>query len=145
MTSRLDSISNELAELVRRADEVARRRAALAACERALEQVDIMEQPHVRLAATALRGGELSDMARADLLRRLTALQAELDDVYLTMQEQEGENDTAYLSKFAQARVVAALTFALRNEAHEAIYEACAAALDHRDDVIAAARSALAA
>ena len=133
MPSRLDTLSPGLSELLERIDRHTRRSAVITACSRAVAASGIPD-------ATLSRGLNLlkstdqgSDLERTDLVRRLSALQEELDEQYFGLQEpaEAGElSQESFLTKFRQARAVSAVVLGLKGDAPEAIYEAAAAVIE---------------
>ncbi len=64
-------------------------------------------------------------------MKELESLRERLDDEYLSLQEKrEDDSDTAFLMKFKQARAVASVVFALKQEEQESVYEALSAVSD---------------
>lgn len=130
MVWRLDSVSSGVAEAFRGASPVARRQAALVACERAVSATGL-EGAFVDGALLALRG----TVGGTDATRiTLQELAARLDDDYLQVDADGDESRKAEaLRCFSKARAASALAFGLSPDSgslHEAIYEAIAALED---------------
>ena len=145
MTSRLETLSADLATKLRRASAIKQRRASVAACEMAIAGA-MVEHPLVFEALRQLRNGHVftpHEKAAID------ALAAQLDEEYFDLQE-AAESDKAttddYLRAFARARAVAALSFAgsgATDATDESIYEAAAATGDDNSELFSRIESAL--
>ncbi len=143
--TRLDSLSADLTDKLRRASSAKQRAASLAALEFAIARAEV-EHPLVEKALEKVRtAGVLTPKEKAEL----DALAAQLDEEYFALQEaaEEGRASTEdYMRVFGQARAVAALSFAGGDDpfqaATEAIYEA-AATTDDKEDLTALIESAL--
>jgi hypothetical protein len=143
--TRLDSLSADLADKLRRASSAKQRAASLAASKFAIARAEV-EHPLVEKALEKVRtAGVLTPKEKAEL----DALAAQLDEEYFALQEaaEEGRASTDdYMRLFGQARAVAALAFAGGEDAlqaaTEAIYEA-AATTDDKEELAALIQSAL--
>jgi hypothetical protein len=142
---RLETISTELVEKLRRAPPAKQRKATLAACEFALSYAQV-DNPLVEESLASLRAyGGLSPNQKAEL----EALAARLDDQYLDLRSaaeegRAGAND--YLPVFEKSLAVSALAFAGAEDpfeaSTEAMYEA-AIATDKDEGLFAAVEAAL--
>ena len=143
--SRLESLSPDLADKLRRASAAKQRAASLTASQYALSHAKV-EHPLVKKALDKVRtAGVLTPEEKAEI----DTLAAQLDEEYLALQEaaEQGRASTEdYMRVFGQARAVAALSFAGGDDAFqaatEAIYEA-AATTDDKDALSARIRSVL--
>jgi hypothetical protein len=143
--TRLETISRDLADKLRRASAAKRRAASLAASEFAVVRAKI-EHPLVERALEKLRAAAvLTPKDKADL----GALVTQIDEEYFALQEaaEEGRANTEdYMRVFGQARAVAALTFAGGEDtlqaAAEAIYEG-GATTDDKEELAALIQIAL--
>jgi len=142
---RLETLSVELFEKLRRAPPEKQREATLAACEFAVSYAKV-DNPIVKEALASLRAsGGLSPKQKAEL----EALAAELDDQYLDLHEaaEEGRATTNdYLPVFEKSLAVSAVAFAATEDpfeaSAEAVYEA-AIATDKSKELFAAVETAL--
>src|SRR5437868_3067467 len=124
--NRLETISSDLAIQLQSATEAKQRAAALAACEFALAHAKIAS-PVIDEAVQRLSRNLLT----AENIAQIESLAARLDQEYFDLQEAAEEGHAApaaYLERFSEARAVAALVFACKEDAPEAaadaIYEA---------------------
>ncbi len=142
---RLETLSPELVEKLRRAPPVKQRQATLAACEFALSHANV-DNPLVEEALASLRAsGGLSPKQKAEL----EALAARLDDQYLDLHEaaEDGRATTKdYLPVFEKSLAVSALAFAGTEDpfeaSTEAVYEA-AIATDKNKELFGVVETAL--
>jgi len=133
MPTRLDTLSPGLTELLERIDRDTRRSVVMTACSRAVAATGIPDSELTRGLDLLKSTDQDSDAERAEVVSRLSALQDELDEQYFTLQEQAeaGEpSKDSFLTRFREARAVAAIVFGLKGDAAEAIYEAAAAVTD---------------
>jgi hypothetical protein len=132
MPTRLGSIDAELAALLDGAPLQKRRSVAILASMRAISAAGVSE-PVAETALAVARGERVgtSDLDEGRSLKELESLRERLDDEYLSLQEKrEDDSDTAFLMKFKQARAVASVVFALKQEEQESVYEALSAVSD---------------
>ncbi|MGH3799087.1 MAG: hypothetical protein ACRDTD_02960 [Pseudonocardiaceae bacterium] len=132
----LKKVAPDIVDLLEQADDAARRRAATAAVELALQRIDL-RAPQVADAKAALAAGRLGDTPERTAVEALTE---ELDEAAWDLQEQVEsglESQELYLAAFAKARAAAALAFAFEpnplDAAFEVIYEANFAVQDLED------------
>ncbi len=123
----LKKIAPDLVDLLEQTDDAARRRAATAAVELALQTTDL-QGPQVIQAKTALAAGRVGGTPERTAVEALTE---ELDNVAWDIQDQVESGAASrelYLAAFAKARAAAALAFAFEpnslDVAFEVIYEA---------------------
>ena len=143
--TRLETLTPDIADKLRRASPMKQRAASVAASEFAIAHAKV-EHPLVEKALEKLRaGGVLTPKDKAEI----DALVARLDEEYFELQEaaEEGRASTDhYLRVFGQARAVAALSFAGNEDAFEAateaIYEA-AATTDGKEELAALIQAVL--
>ena len=145
-TSRLESLSSDLAGKLRRASTAKQRAACLAACELAVAKAKF-EHPLVDEALQKLHAGESFP---AEMKAKIDALALQLDEEYFKLQEAAdvgGGTFADYLRIFVKARAIAALSFAgnedTAKEASDAIYEAAAAVGDDKRELFALIESIL--
>lgn len=134
--TRIETLSPEVADRLRRASRAKQRAASIAACEFALSQAQI-DDPLVQEILEKVR---LAEVLTPEKKTEIELFVARLDDEYFDLQEAADDGRaSAYdcLRKFAQARAVAALSFAGNEDSHEAsaeaIYEAAAASQDKEE------------
>ena len=144
--TRLDSVSSQIVEQLRRSPQAKQRAAALAAARFALaktavDHADIMDALSMLETAGALSRQQMS---------RLGDLAFTLDDKYFRLKAAADEGSASsddYLGAFGQARAVAAIRYCADDDpfvaAAEAIYEA-ALATDSRDDLLKLVEAVLA-
>ena len=144
--NRIETLSSDLANRLRRATTAQRHAAALAACEFSIAHARI-DDPVVADALRCLRAG---DALARDRRIQIDSLAARLDEEYLNLQvaAEAGKSSAPdYLLRFAEARAVAALAFLCKeggvDAEEDAIYEAAAAALDDKQQLLAIVQSAL--
>lgn len=143
---RLGAISPELVDKLRRVPRARQRAVALLACEFAIGRTSVTH-PLVEEVLQQLRAGELPDAVKRAEVEQLTG---QLDEKYLDLQEAAEESGVGaddYLRVFAQARAIAALSFAGNpntfEASTEAIYEAAAAAGDKKQELLGLVETAL--
>ena len=142
---RLETISPNLVEKLRRAPPAKQRQATLAACEFAIAHAKV-ENPLVEAALASLRASRgFSPKQKAEL----EALATRLDEQYLDLHEaaEEGRATTNdYLPVFEKSLAVSALSFAGTEDpfeaSTEAVYEA-AIATDKNKELFAVVETAL--
>jgi hypothetical protein len=129
MSTRLETRSAELSQLIEAADADPQRRIAVKVAEAALAAVPL-DEPELAPALADLAAGRWG----GDGAQAATMLTDRLDDLAFDLQDEvdEGAAEQAeYLEAFRRARAVSAVAFALdtdpRNAALEAAYEAEAA------------------
>jgi hypothetical protein len=124
--SDLGLLSKDLDDKLQRAPLNRQRAASLAACQFAVAKAKLSD-PLVDAALQALQTGRVF---QSDFKAELDALAEQLDEEYFTLKEAADEgrgNSKEYMSLFAKARAVAALSCAGDQDAAkigEAIYEA---------------------
>ncbi len=144
MTSltRLDSVSREVSDAFRQANDESRREAARAAAELAVVTTGIKDES-ISEALAVLRSGITSDVA---LRARVESLADELDGLYFRLAEaNESSRDPEMFSFFSRARAASAVAHALADDPsdlHEAVYEA-ASAMDNAADLLATVKKML--
>src|SRR5258705_12123170 len=143
--NRLEALSPELAARLHQASAANQRAVCLAACEFAVAHTKI-EHP---LVGRALKRVRAAGVFTAEESADLDALVSRLDEEYFDLQKvaEEGLASTDdYMRAFAQARAVAALSFAGGKNAFEAatetVYEA-AATTDDKEKLFALIESIL--
>jgi hypothetical protein len=114
--SRLHTLDADLAAVIATSPPSHRQNAAWAAARWAVSRVGLA---HPAITA-ALADGQLGE---------LSAVAAELDELYLAADESEAAPSTV-LAAFGRARAASAVEFAARGETEEAVYEAAIATAD---------------
>jgi hypothetical protein len=127
--SRFETTSPSLVDAYRQASHDQRRRAALAMCLFALEQVGLQSR-EVDDALALLRRDVPGS---SDMQQKLDRFAAELDEQYFRLSDNTENITPEAFVMFQKARAAAALAFALSpngDQLHEAIYEAISASSD---------------
>ena len=135
--TRLETISPQVASLLRQADPEKRKLASIGACEVAVRNNRISEPPILSVLQTLRSGGVVA----ADDKNQLASLCQNLDDAYFSLQEevdQDSAREQEALVLFSRARICSAVSFAANSEVDgpaESIYEA-ALSVDSRQTVL---------
>lgn len=139
MTTRLNTISPELAKSFGKADPAKQRRAVAVACAVAVSRVGL-DDADVKTAIDSL----LSENPISHTLRlKMEALSADFDNQYFALEDDANETShNVALGFFSKARAASAVAFALSenlSELHEALYEAISALDDPTEitDIVA--------
>jgi len=135
MTTRLDTVSPDLAKSFEKADPATRRQAVAAACALVTSRIGLNDADVMTAIDSLLSGNRIDHTLR----QKMEALSAEFDDRYLALADDADETSrNLALGFFSKARAISAVAFALSDnlsELHEALYEAISA-LDDPTEVI---------